>query len=502
MFNPAPTCAFWKQPALRRVMVGVPGLLAAIVLTGCGAMNSPLIPVPHQPSGSSGSPVVLLATSTANDRLVQFQVQITGVTLTAKSGRTVSLLSNTVSPEMIHLNSVVAPLSSVALPRDTYTAVTISVGSAQFVCTTYDSTRGLQTSTFIYGQVPSSSVHVTLESPISVAQSPVAVLLNVNVAQSVSLSSCQGGSATTFSITPTMTLAPLVLASPPTNSANGLLTGMHGLVSQVQPDLGMFTVAGADGSNLSGPTWRLATDTGTVFQGVSSTAQIAPGMPIDLDAAIQPDGSLLATRVSIYDTDTTDLNVFAGPLNAISLSSQSLSVIGAEQQGYLDSSSYYSGAEPISDQNATYAIAGAPDRLVGLPFNPVFSTVTAVPGQNVSVTSHVPIFTGGDLPAATITLMPQTVDGTIQAIGSAGSFTVYTVVLARYDLFPNLAMEPNQRGRLLQPGTVIVYAGPETQTLNTEPIAVGSMVRSYGQIFDDQGTLRMLSLQMSAGVAE
>ena len=502
MFNATSTCAIWKQPAQRVLMVGLLILLAAMGLLGCGATSSQLSPVPSHPPGRTGTPVVLLATSTANDRLVQFQFQITGVTLTAKSGRSVSLLSNTIFPEMMHLNSVVEPLSTVTLPRDTYTSASISVGSAQFVCTSYDPVQGLQTSTFVYGAVPSSSVHLTLESPISVAQSPVAVLLNVDVSQSVSLSSCQGGSATTFSITPTMTLAPLTLASHPTSSANGLLTGMHGMVSQIQPDLGTLTISGADGPNLSGPTWRLTTDASTVFQGISSTAQIAPDMAVDLDATIQSDGSLLATRVSIYDTDTTDLNVFSGPLNAISMSSRSFNIIGTEQQGYLDNTGYYSGAEPISDQSAAYTIAGGPDRFAGLPFTPAFSAATAVPGQNVSLTSHVPIFAGGDLPAATITLMPQTLDGTVQAIGASGGFTVYTVVLARYDLFPNLAMEPNQRGRLLHPGTVIVYAGPETQTLNIEPIAVGSMIRSYGQVFDDQGTLRMLSLQMSSGVPE
>ncbi len=459
------------------------------------------MPVSSQPGGPA-TPVILLATSTANDQLAQFQVQFTGITLTSQSGQTATLLASTVYPEMMHLNGVAEPLVSSNLPRGTYTSASVSIGSALFVCTSYSSTQGLQTSTFVYGQVPASSVHVTLAEPIVVSRSPVAVVLKLDIARSASLSNCQGGPTTTFSITPTMTLAPAAISATPTNSANGLLTGMLGLVTQIQSDAGAFTVAGADGTNLAGPSWTLTANTGTFFQGVSSTAGLAPGMPVDLDASIQPDGTLAATRVSVYDTDTTDLNVFTGPISNVSALNQSLLMIGEEQQGYLDNNSYYSGGELIGDQNAAFRMAGPPDRFAGLSFTPVFDASTAVPGQNVSVTSHMPLFLGGALPAATVTLMPQTINGTVKAVNTVGIYTTYSVSLASYDLFPNLALQPDQQGVLHNPGTVIVYAGPQTKISVAGSLGVGSLIRSYGEVVNDQGTLRMICLQLSQGVTE
>jgi hypothetical protein len=76
------------------------------------------------------------------------------------------------------------------------------------------------------------------------------------------------------------------------------------------------------------------------------------------------------------------------------------------------------------------------------------------------------------------------------------------VALAPYDLFPQFAALQNQISVLTNPSTVIVYADGNTQMLNTAPIAVGSVVRFYGLVFNDNGTLRMDCAQINDGVAE
>jgi len=106
------------------------------------------------------------------------------------------------------------------------------------------------------------------------------------------------------------------------------------------------------------------------------------------------------------------------------------------------------------------------------------------------------------LPATTIALLPQTINGTVSAIGSEGGFTTYTVTLAPYDLFPTLAVQGGQTTLLMSPNTVLVYADSDTQMLNTSPIAVGSVARFYGLVFNDNGTLRMDCAQINDGVAE
>ncbi len=99
-------------------------------------------------------------------------------------------------------------------------------------------------------------------------------------------------------------------------------------------------------------------------------------------------------------------------------------------------------------------------------------------------------------------LVPQTIDGTVTAVASAGGFTAYTVALASYDLFPTLAQQQGQQTRLTSPQTVVVYVDGTTQMLNTKPAIAGSVLRFYGLIFNDAGKLRMDCAQMMDGVSE
>jgi hypothetical protein len=127
-----------------------------------------------------------------------------------------------------------------------------------------------------------------------------------------------------------------------------------------------------------------------------------------------------------------------------------------------------------------------------------------VPGQNVLLTTHA-LTVSGDFPyppAATLTLRSQTINGSVNVIGSEGGFTTYTVTLAPYDLFPQLAVQGGQATLLTNPNTVVVYADSNTQLLNKGSIAVGSVLRFNGLVFNDNGTLRMDCAQINDGVAE
>jgi hypothetical protein len=122
-------------------------------------------------------------------------------------------------------------------------------------------------------------------------------------------------------------------------------------------------------------------------------------------------------------------------------------------------------------------------------------------GQNIYVSTHSAV---NALPyqATTVTLLQQTINGTVSAISSSGSFTTYTVALAAYDLFPNLVGEPGQATLLTNPNIVVVYADSNTQKLNSNSLAVGGAFRFYGLVFNDSGTLSMDCVQINDGVAE
>ena len=472
--------------------------LGAILLGGCGASPRISSTQAQTPSANKSTSVTVLATSTANDRLSAFNVQITGITLTNDAGKTISLLNSPVSPEFIHLNGIEEPLVTVTVPQGVYTSATVTVSSSFFVCTDYDAANGLQNSTFEDAQVPASGVTTILPSTITVAGTSMGLTLDMLVSQSATFSNCRGGNSASFSITPTFALA----ASSVDGTSPLEATGLHGLIGSMSLSASTLTVAGADGPKQYGPSWQVRADSNTVFQGVSSFAQLTAGMPVDMDVAIENDGSLLATRVAVYDTDTTNLNVFTGPMNTVAASPTQFSVLSQEQQGYLDKSSYYLGALPGNFSNAVYQTSGALTNLASLPFAARFESTSMVAGQNVSMTSHAASFSTGSLPVTTVTLMPQTIDGTISAISTEGGFTTYSVTLAPYDLFPNLSPQPDQATLLTNPSTVVVYAGSDTLRRNAGILAIGGIFRFNGLIFNDGGTLRMDCAQINDGVAE
>jgi hypothetical protein len=124
------------------------------------------------------------------------------------------------------------------------------------------------------------------------------------------------------------------------------------------------------------------------------------------------------------------------------------------------------------------------------------------PGQNVYITTHALTLSSGPIyfPATTITLIPQTINGTINQISTDGAFTTYTVTLAPYDLIPDLAVQPGQNNTLISPSNVVVYVDGNTKMLNTKPLTSGGVARFGGMLFNDNGTLRMDCAQVNDGV--
>jgi hypothetical protein len=174
--------------------------------------------------------------------------------------------------------------------------------------------------------------------------------------------------------------------------------------------------------------------------------------------------------------------------------------VGVEGQGLISTGVI----ENFSFGATTFQISGQLTNLRSLPFAATFNASNMVPGQNVLFSTHALSVQGGPTyaPATTATLVPQTINGTVTAVSMSGGFTTYTVGLLSYDLFPDLAVQPGQTSLLSNPNTVIVYADSNTQLLNSEPIAPGSLIRFNGLVFNDSGTLSMDCAQINDGVAE
>jgi hypothetical protein len=341
------------------------------------------------------------------------------------------------------------------------------------------------------------------------------LVLDLQVSQSASWGSCIStpGVLPTYSITPTFTLSSVSESSSASNADFEKQKNLLGFVAPAVASGNSFTANAADGGtcpihslikcdtpSAQGPVWQVTTDSSTIFQGITGISQLANGMPLDMDAEIQLDGSLLASRVAVYDTNTDHLTTSIGSINFVAESEPGLVISGMEEYGPLS----VSGGAYYDFDSTLFALSGQFANLESLPFTASFASSNVVAGQNVQLTTHA-LSPAGSFPyteATTITLLPQTINGTVSAISTSGRFTTYTVTLAAYDLFPDLAVQAGQTTVLTNPNTVVVYADSSTQQLNTDLIAVGSVVRFNGLVFNDNGTLRMDCGQISDGVAE
>ena len=439
--------------------------------------------------------VSLLLSSSSNTHLSQFNINFSSISLTSKSGNTVTLLAAPQNPEFVRLNGNSEPLVTVTIPQDVYVSATANIQGSSAVCIDLNSTGGLQTNGFRSGAIPESSIAVNFPSPITINGGHMVLVLNLLVSQSISFPSCDTIVQGPTSVTPTFTLTPVAIAAQPTNSGNGLENDLEGFIGMINATARGFQVTSADGLS-----WTLNTSGATVFQGVSDFSGLASGLPVSLDAAIQSDGSLLATRVAVQDTSAANLTTLSGPLLQIASSQPTFAAFGTLQQGVL----LFSGSSYYSFGNATFAISERLTNLQALPFAATFTRTNIVPGQRIFLSSHATTVSGGPtyIPAETVTLLPQTLDGAVTAVSNDGGFATYTISLAPYDLFADLAVQAGQTSLLQSPNTLVVYVDSSVQMLNSAPLAVGNTLRFYGLVFNDNGTLKMDCAQIADGIAQ
>ena len=494
---------------LHRLLQGLTIAATVASVAGCGGVYQSSNTVS---SGGGNTSVTVLVSSRANDQLAEYFLALNQVTLTTASGSTVDLFAAPQYLEFIHMNGKPEPLPAVSIPQGTYVSAAASVGSGNIYSYCYDPPSGdIVSSDFEDQFVPASGVRVNLQEPLTISGDATVLSLEMEVSQSASWITCGSNSGSQpFAITPTFDLGAADVLPGQTGATTVQVQGLRGLVTEVDSGGGGFTVQSANillwFSAPAGPAWHFSLNGSETYQGISGVSQLVVGMPADVDALMQEDGSLRAEKIRVFDTHPSDLTVTTGPLARIWASGSivsDLEVFAADPyaQGVLPATM---GAAPFGFANSAFEISNQISNLQTLPFAASFTAANMVAGQNVFISTHLPAQSGFDkfLPATTMTLLPQTINGTVSAIGSEGSFTTYTVTLAPYDLFPALAVQAGQTTLLTNPNTVVVYADSNTQMLNTSPIAVGNVVRFYGLVFNDNGTLRMDCAQAMDGVAE
>lgn len=470
----------------------------ALWLQGCGGSGASQPPGTGWPQAMTQLQLVL--SSDSNDQLSAFDLELQDITLTSAGGRTVSLLQNSVGGEFIHVNALIEPVLSVAVPQDVYVSATATIGRAEFTCVAIGASGSLTDSIYAYGYTPTANVSVTLPRPIAVAGESMGLLFRLLTSKSAQYSSCLDSAfaVSTFSITPTFSLTPFPVPAPQAGGAADRVYGLDGEITAVNGVPGSFQLTLPAYLFVPARSLMLVTDGATTLQGLAAGASLGVGSFVDLDGSIQPDGSIHATRVAV--ADPTAVNARRGPIFSVYGSQSVFTMLPRQAQG---------SNGPVATENyefgsAQFAVSGQFSNIGQLPFTATFSAANMVAGQTVYVTAPSFILSGG-LPyyaaATTITLMPQTLDGAVVGIGASGAFTVYTVQLAAADPFPTLSVQPGQTTLLSQPDHVQVYVDAGTRLQNSMPVSLGNPYRFYGLVFDDAGILRMDCAQIDDGVA-
>ena len=479
-------------------------IITAGITTGCGSGGS----MSKTQTFSGNTQVTVLLTSTANDQLSEFDLALQTIQLTSQSGTTVSLLASPQPSEYIHVNGAIDVLTTLTVPQGIYTSATATIGYANFTCMAVlpansNSPGSLSFDSFAYGYTPNSNVTVNLPAPITIIGTSMGLLLDLQVAPSATFpSTCYSSGVPAYSITPTFNLSGLTFSSQPQNPA-GRINSLEGKIVFLTSANG-FTLAVPEGPGGS-RTLSVNSSGATMYQGITNFSSLSSGMFVNIDAVVQPDGSLLAGRIAVEDSSA--VNVLTGPIVQVASLEPVLSVYGLLQQapvalGPNGSALYQGGAPYFNFGNSIFQISGQMTNLQKLPFVASFNASNMVPGQSVDITSPAFVNAGGVYtPANTVTLIPQTINATVTGSSASGAFTDYTASLANYDLFPALAVQPGQTTLLNSPSQVEVYVDSSTQLLNLQNLAAGGTFRFYGLMFNDNGTLRMDCARVSDGVA-
>ncbi len=462
----------------RRAMAVCSFVALAGMLTACGggsAANS---------SSSAMTAVQVNMGDAPADWMLAFSMNISSMSLIGSNGAA-TVVSSSTPMEMLHLMGTMQPLAMVSAPQGTYTGASITIGSAAVMY--MDPTTKAPVQQTIPGPITTT---VNFSSPITVGSTPMAMGFDLDLANSVTLGS--GGSLSM-------------------NPVFHVTTGMQGSGSPLDPSSGgiqqmMGTVSGVSGSSFTmtsmqaAQTFTFATNSSTTFDG-ASMSMMSSGMLVVVDATLQSDGSLMATKVqSMMNTGGV---MGGGIVTAVTgQPATALTMVMQNGAGTGMMSSYFAaGATASMSGSTTYAIDEDNVEMSGLPFTPVFDASHIYAGQSVMPISSGGMTVGGmgggmmggspmagTITASEVELQPQGVSGTSASAISGGVSSSFTMTLPSDSAFTTLTGATS----------VTVFQQPQTTVSGTSPIAGGASVHVFGLLFYDGGLWKMVAARIGA----
>ena len=460
-------------------------MILAAVLSGCsGGAGTNMSGSNSSPTSSAKTAVQVNMGDSPADWMLAFSMNINSMSLMNSSG-SISVVSSTMPMEMMHLMGTMQPLAMVNAPQGTYTGASITIGSATVMY--MDPTTKAPVGATISGPITAS---VTFSSPMTVGSTPMAMGFDLDLADSVTK-----GSNGNLSMNPVFHVTSAAQGSGNAlDPSDGGIQQMMGEISSVTGSSFMMT------SMQAAQGFTFMTNSSTQFVGTSMSA-MSSGMLAVVDASLQADGSLLATRVQSIMSSGGVMG--GGIITAVTgQPTTALTMVMQNGAGMGMMSSYFAaGATVDLSGSTTYRIDEDDMDMSGIPFTPVFDASHIYAGQRVMPISSSGMMSGGmgggmmggsslagTITASEVLLEPQGLSGTAALAINSGSSISFTLTLPADCAFTTLTGATS----------VTVYQQSATTITGTSPIASGTSIHAFGLLFFDGGQWKMVASRIGA----
>jgi Domain of unknown function (DUF5666)/Domain of unknown function (DUF4382) len=447
------------------VMLALSGLLV-----GCGgsygAANAAAPPAMTNPPANVGAPVTIGITDAPADRVLSFELKIASVTLLQSDGTSVPLINAPREVEVTHLSGTTEAFAKLTIPPGTYTSANIVVAAAEVIFLDANNKQVKKEFSNL-----NATVSVPLSPALVVANAPLVLILDANVASSVSIDPQAG----TVTVNPSFTLKPTAL--PPAGQENeedpddGQLEHIVGQVTNVSGS--SFTIM----QGQSGMSLTFSTDANTHLDDFSSLASLTVGAVVRVEAHTLQDGSLLATEVELLSGDEQgedhgDGENLQGLISAITGSPvTSFMLLVHDGSGKQMNTGMMGSSATVSvSSNTDFRVDDGGLDLSGLTV-PAFSAATLSIAQEVEIDNDSSNAAGGTVAARRIKLEQQALMGTV----SNSSGNQFTLTVADDSAF---AMLTGMK-------TVTVVTSSKTDRGNNVSTSDSSLVKVRGLLFFD-----------------
>jgi hypothetical protein len=401
---------------------------------------------------------------------------VNSMILTNTGGSNVSAVSGPMEMEMRHLMGTMEPLAMVSVPSGTYTMANISIGSASVTYMDPVTKQPLQKS------MPATTQSINFSPPLTVGSNPMAMSFDLDLAHSMS-----SDSSGNMTFNPVFTVA----MGSPGGGQGPQFGGMDHVIGSVSGVSGSsFTMSMMQGAS----SLTLMTNSSTLFENMSGMSGLGSGVMIEVDARMQSDGSLMATRVDSVMPGMSGGIMAQGLLESVNGNPPtSFSIIADNGAGNGMMRSFLGATLQVNVTSSTsYSFDSSAVNLSNLPFTPAFNSSTIAKGQRVAPESNGGMMSGGmtggaAINASALTLEQQGVSGTVSSYAS-GSPASFILTLPADSAFTTITGA----------GTMTVFQQPDTQLRGMTSVSNGANVQVRGLLFFDAGTYKLVATTIMA----